>query len=94
VRKLCVLEPSKRLGYGVNGFQELRAHKFFAGINWSELEVENLADRPPGVVLRKKHGIPASTIARMQVGAPPEETERDCHGSRLAWLARPIVSAM
>lgn len=66
VRKLCVLEPSKRLGYGVNGFQELRAHEFFAGINWSELEVENLADRPPGVVLRKKHGIPASTIARMQ----------------------------
>lgn len=31
-------EPSKRLGSGANGADEIRRHRWFKGINWKKLE--------------------------------------------------------
>lgn len=42
-RQLLVFDPAKRLGNGPNGFQELKAHPFFKGIDFNNL----LKERPP-----------------------------------------------
>ena len=81
VRKLCVLDPSKRLGYGKYGLKEMREHKFFKGINWSQLE--DIAKRPPVPHIREHSGISATAIARMQVSAPREIPRETAAGQGL-----------
>lgn len=43
--RMLIRDPTKRLGY--NGGDELRAHPFFAGIDWSKLDAMEI--RPPWV---------------------------------------------
>jgi len=89
VRKLCVLDPSKRLGYGKYGLKEMREHKFFKGINWSQLE--DIAKRPPVPHIREHSGISATAIARMQPmlfrepGATSYETRRELNSHFVDW---------
>jgi len=45
IKSLLVVDPSKRLGSGPDGIKKLKAHKFFAGINWKK--VETLECQPP-----------------------------------------------
>eukprot|EP01135_Chromosphaera_perkinsii_P001613 Nk52_evm83s207 gene=Nk52_evmTU83s207 len=35
-------EPSKRLGYGKNGAQDIKSHEFFKGLNWDHLMKKKL----------------------------------------------------
>jgi len=42
---LLTKEPSKRLGSGVNGSQDVKNHEFFASISWADLEKKRL--KPP-----------------------------------------------
>jgi len=42
-KKLLVADPSKRLGNGVKGFEELKAHPFFKGIDFNNL----IKTKPP-----------------------------------------------
>nr|VZI09646.1 unnamed protein product [Spirometra erinaceieuropaei] len=37
LRALFKRTPSNRLGYGLGGFEQLKAHPFFASINWDDL---------------------------------------------------------
>ena len=37
ITELLVVEPSKRLGYGSNGTENIKKHPFFKDINWEEL---------------------------------------------------------
>ena len=37
ITDLLVVEPSKRLGYGSNGTENIKKHPFFKDINWEEL---------------------------------------------------------
>lgn len=34
IRALLVKERLKRLGYGVNGYEDIKNHAFFEGVNW------------------------------------------------------------
>ena len=34
IQELLVKDNEKRLGYGENGYKDLKAHKFFEGVNW------------------------------------------------------------
>lgn len=37
IRKLLVRDPSKRLGMGPRGFEDIRNHPFFKGVEWEKL---------------------------------------------------------
>jgi hypothetical protein len=43
--KLLQREPSRRLGFGPTGSEDIRKHKFFSSINWDALFKKELA--PP-----------------------------------------------
>ena len=36
--ELLIVDPNKRLGSGKNGFQNIKNHDFFKGLNWDDLE--------------------------------------------------------
>ena len=38
IYQLLQKDPSKRLGSGANGGDEIRSHRWFKGINWKKLE--------------------------------------------------------
>ncbi|KAB1209914.1 Serine/threonine-protein kinase AtPK2/AtPK19 [Morella rubra] len=42
LKGLLQKEPSKRLGSGPNGGNEIRSHKWFQSINWKKLEAREL----------------------------------------------------
>jgi len=42
IAQLLVRDPSKRLGCGVTGAREIKAHPFLKGINWSDLAVKKV----------------------------------------------------
>lgn len=37
VRGLMEKEPARRLGFGVNGAEQVMAHEFFDGVNWDDV---------------------------------------------------------
>ena len=37
INKLLVVDPKKRLGYGIDGCNKIKKHQFFEGINWDEI---------------------------------------------------------
>jgi len=47
IKSLLVVDPAKRLGSGVEGVKKIKAHKFFAGVNWKL--VANRELEPPFV---------------------------------------------
>jgi 3-phosphoinositide dependent protein kinase-1 len=50
IAKLLVKDPSKRLGAGEGGYDKLKAHPFFEGINWEWI----LTSKPPELPPRQK----------------------------------------
>lgn len=59
VERLLVLDPSKRLGSGPSGIEEIRSHAFFAGVDFPRLFT-----RPPPKLESGLVGPPAPTIQR------------------------------
>ena len=47
IKNLLVIDPNKRLGNGVNGFKNLKNHKYFNDIDWDKLEQQKI--EPPFV---------------------------------------------
>ena len=47
INKLLNIDPSKRLGFGKDGVEELKKHHYFNDINWEDLQ--NLKATPPFV---------------------------------------------
>ena len=45
ITKLLDLDPKKRIGAGNKGFENLKKHKYFEGINWNDLENKKIT--PP-----------------------------------------------
>ena len=45
--ELLIVDPNKRLGSGKNGFQNIKNHDFFKGLNWDDLEQKKIL--PPFV---------------------------------------------
>jgi len=45
ITKLLDLDPKKRIGAGNKGFENLKKHKYFEGINWDDLEKKKIT--PP-----------------------------------------------
>ena len=45
ITKLLDLDPKKRIGAGNKGFDNLKKHKYFEGINWDDLEKKKIT--PP-----------------------------------------------
>ena len=45
--ELLIVDPNKRLGSGKNGFQNIKNHDFFQGLNWDDLEQKKIL--PPFV---------------------------------------------
>ncbi|XP_015240736.1 PREDICTED: ribosomal protein S6 kinase alpha-5-like [Cyprinodon variegatus] len=43
LRKLLVKDPHKRLGSGPRGAEDIKAHPFFKGLNWSDLAQKKVA---------------------------------------------------
>ena len=37
INKLLVVDPKKRLGYGIDGCDKSKNHQFFEGVNWNEI---------------------------------------------------------
>jgi 3-phosphoinositide dependent protein kinase-1 len=59
VERLLVLDPSKRLGAGPTGIEEIRSHAFFAGIDFARLFT-----RPPPKLESGLVGPPAPAVQR------------------------------
>lgn len=57
---LLVTEPSSRLGAGPRGFRELRAHPFFAGIDWSTLRQQEAPPLAPALEGEDTDYVPAA----------------------------------
>ena len=47
ISNLLIFEPNSRLGYGTNGAENIKNHKFFKGINWNDVWDKKL--EPPFV---------------------------------------------
>ena len=47
ISNLLIFEPMSRLGYGTNGAENIKNHKFFKGINWNDVWDKKL--EPPFV---------------------------------------------
>ena len=47
ISNLLIFEPKSRLGYGTNGAENIKNHKFFKGINWNDVWDKKL--EPPFV---------------------------------------------
>ena len=47
ISNLLIFEPESRLGYGTNGAENIKNHKFFKGINWNDVWDKKL--EPPFV---------------------------------------------
>ena len=45
LKDILIVDPNKRLGNGKNGFQNIKNHIFFKGINWEDLEQKKIV--PP-----------------------------------------------
>lgn len=45
LKKLLVIDPTKRLGYGANDARDLKNHEFFKEIKWDDLS--QLKSKPP-----------------------------------------------
>ena len=45
INKLLNVDPTKRLGYGKNGVEELKSHPYFKDVNWEKLK--NMEETPP-----------------------------------------------
>ena len=41
--------PSKRLGAGVDGSEEIKQHKFFTGVDWQEVREKRLSPPKPDI---------------------------------------------
>jgi len=105
---LLVMEPSSRLGAGPRGFQDLRAHPFFAGIDWSTLgqqEAPPLApaldaedtDHDPAaweLEFAEKHPMPdlAQTVPRLTWEELEAEDDSSASGSALDRMEDPSLT--
>ena len=47
IKKLLVINPKKRLGYGKNGVNQIKKHDYFKGINWEDVYKKQI--KPPFV---------------------------------------------
>ncbi|KAJ1916852.1 hypothetical protein H4219_003548 [Mycoemilia scoparia] len=45
--RLLKKQPSKRLGFGPNGFQKIKEHRVFRNVNWKSLESDYMGHEPP-----------------------------------------------
>ena len=45
IQKLLVIDPSKRLGSGPNGSENIKNHKFFNGVSWKDIQMKKI--KPP-----------------------------------------------
>eukprot|EP00854_Cymbomonas_tetramitiformis_P018262 gene18262-21771_t len=48
VKRLCTVDPTKRLGtHPAKGFDEIKEHPFFAGLDWSDVSQQLV--KPPAL---------------------------------------------
>lgn len=92
LRGLLEVAERKRLGYGRKGFQRLRLHPFFAGINWSHLQLR-LVEPPVPPVKVKSNGIPAkhggSLGENVKNPSATSDTEKPLFPDFAAMMAHP-----
>jgi protein kinase X len=46
LQQLLVSDPNKRLGYGKNGIQDIKSHRFFKGIEWDDILSKKIGKVP------------------------------------------------
>lgn len=44
IRKILVKDTQKRIGYGENGYSDIKKHPFFEDIDWEAISVKPLAE--------------------------------------------------
>ncbi|CAG5109480.1 Oidioi.mRNA.OKI2018_I69.chr2.g4012.t2.cds [Oikopleura dioica] len=50
IKQLCKREPSERIGYQKDGFEDIRRHRWYAGFDWEALQNETMiAPHPPKI---------------------------------------------
>mmetsp|Transcript_8401 Transcript_8401/g.35143 ORF Transcript_8401/g.35143 Transcript_8401/m.35143 type:complete len:486 (+) Transcript_8401:160-1617(+) len=79
INSLLVPRPELRLGAGPAGLRELKAHEFFAGVDWDHLFE---AEAPPLVRTDIPIMFPAKEQAREEAGAEKEAKEEEEEASR------------
>eukprot|EP00818_Percolomonas_sp_WS_P002271 CAMPEP_0117450900 /NCGR_PEP_ID=MMETSP0759-20121206/8718_1 /TAXON_ID=63605 /ORGANISM="Percolomonas cosmopolitus, Strain WS" /LENGTH=516 /DNA_ID=CAMNT_0005243459 /DNA_START=471 /DNA_END=2021 /DNA_ORIENTATION=+ len=52
IDKLLQLKPEQRLGFGANGYEKLKSHPFFNGVDWDSLN----SSTPPEIIPQQHQG--------------------------------------
>lgn len=44
IRKILVKDNQKRIGYGENGYSDIKKHPFFEDIDWEAISIKPIAE--------------------------------------------------
>ena len=92
IEQLLNVDPKKRLGAGPQGFQHLKTHPYFNGINWDQLESKRV--KPPPVLVTGKYQRKESD-ATEEVDVVPKTFEETMNlHNKLDWMEDTIENRL